>query len=75
MEQQPTTPQPKPANPYRIKVRQLAADHGYDSVEEFLENECSDSVVPACCTEGCEVEPDGRCEHGCPSPLLAMGLI
>jgi hypothetical protein len=31
--------------------------------------------VPACCTEGCEVEPDGRCEHGCPSILLAAGII
>jgi hypothetical protein len=32
-------------------------------------------VVPACCTEGCEVEPDGTCEHGCPSPLIALGII
>jgi hypothetical protein len=28
-----------------------------------------DSVVPACCSEGCEVEPDGECEHGNPSVL------
>ena len=26
-------------------------------------------------TDGCWVEPDGRCEHGCPSWLLVMGLI
>lgn len=26
-------------------------------------------------TDGCWVEPDGRCEHGCPSWLLELGLI
>ena len=24
---------------------------------------------------GDEVEPDGHCEHGCPSILLAVGII
>ena len=26
-------------------------------------------------SEGCEIEPDGRCEHGCPSVLIALGII
>jgi len=26
-------------------------------------------------TDGCWVEPDGRCEHGCESWLLVLGLI
>jgi len=26
-------------------------------------------------TDGCWVEPDGYCEHGCPSWLIALGLI
>jgi hypothetical protein len=26
-------------------------------------------------TDGCWVEPDGRCEHGKPSWQLALGLI
>ena len=26
-------------------------------------------------TDGCWVEPDGVCEHGCKSWLLALGLI
>ncbi|MBE3118073.1 MAG: hypothetical protein IMZ50_04855 [Candidatus Atribacteria bacterium] len=26
-------------------------------------------------TDGCWVEPDGTCEHGCPSWLIEMGLI
>ncbi len=32
-----------------------------------------DSVVPA--TDGCNVEPDGICEHGHPSWLLRLGYI
>lgn len=32
-----------------------------------------DSVVDA--TDGCQVEPDGVCEHGSPSWLLYLGLI
>ena len=59
----------KTKNPYRISAAETLAMHGLD-----LED-CDDSIVPSCCTEGCEVEPDGRCEHGCPSVLLALGLI
>tara|TARA_R110000765_G_scaffold74482_5_gene146067 strand:+ start:570 stop:749 length:180 start_codon:yes stop_codon:yes gene_type:complete len=33
------------------------------------------SVVPACCSHGCQVEPDGHCSHGFESVLLAKGLI
>jgi len=52
------------------------------SPEKALENEglelmdvAFSSVVPACCSEGCQVEPDGHCEHGHESVLLAEGLI
>ncbi|MGF6881716.1 hypothetical protein ABH933_001227 [Nocardia sp. GP40] len=38
-----------------------------------LEEWAVDSVAEA--TDGCEVEPDGTCEHGRPSWLLALGLI
>jgi hypothetical protein len=31
--------------------------------------------APALCDEGCEVEPDGTCPHGCPSILRAAGII
>ena len=65
----------KPKNPNRISLKQAAEDEGYESVMEYLEEGCSDSVVTALCIHGCSVEPDGRCEHGCPSPLLAAGLI
>ena len=68
----------KPVNPYRISSRQYFADNGMDNQEaryEFLENIIHDGIVPALCKEGCEVEPDGRCEHGCPSILIALGMI
>ena len=32
-----------------------------------------DAVAEA--TDGCEVEPDGTCEHGHPSWLLRLGYI
>lgn len=38
-----------------------------------LENYMSDGVCPA--TDGCRVEPDGVCQHGHPSWLLALNII
>ena len=65
-----TTETTKPRNPYRIRISATLEMHDLTTLEE-----CDDSIVPACCTEGCEVEPDGHCEHGCPSILLAAGII
>ena len=61
-------------NPYRICAQQVLENNGFASVEE-AGTLLLDSVMPACCTEGCDVEPDGRCEHGCPSLALALGII
>lgn len=65
------------ANPYRIGIGAFRAIHDIqpDELEDYLDEFCSDSVVPALCKEECEVEPDGRCEHDCPSILLALNLI
>jgi len=41
--------------------------------DEELEEMVMDSVVDA--TDGCRVEPDGCCQHGHPSWLIALGLI
>lgn len=62
-------------NPHRVSIKHLASEYGYDDTDEFLINECQDSVVPACCANGCSVEPDGTCHHGCPSPLIVLGII
>ena len=32
-----------------------------------------DGVAEA--TDGCQVEPDGECPHGCPSWLIKLGYI
>lgn len=40
---------------------------------EQLERWSFDGVAEA--TDGCQVEPDGRCEHGHTSWLLVFGLI
>jgi len=40
---------------------------------EQLEYWVYDSAAEA--TDGCEIEPDGVCEHGHPSWLLALGLV
>lgn len=62
-------------NPHRISVDWALKEAGY-TVDSFIGSPAAmDSVVPACCSEGCQVEPDGRCEHGCPSVLLALGVM
>jgi len=33
------------------------------------------SVVPAMCSAGCRVEPDGSCSHGFPSILIDAGIF
>ena len=68
----------KPPNPHRIGLKKWREDEGLtdpDAFTERLGEYVSDSICPALCDEGCEVEPDGRCSHGCPSILLALGMI
>jgi hypothetical protein len=57
------------------------------TIDEFLEQDgrtlediCQAVILgeessPALCDEGCEVEPDGTCPHGCPSILRPAGMI
>ena len=42
------------------------------SIEEIIEM-AEDGYCTA--TDGCVVETDGTCEHGCPSWMVVMGLI
>lgn len=43
------------------------------TMEEIIRRADEDGVGVT--TDGCEVEPDGYCEHGKPSWLLKLGLI
>jgi hypothetical protein len=58
-----------------ISLKEWLAQNGYASADEALAdfNEL-DGAYPALCSEDCQVEPDGRCPHGGPSLLLALGL-
>ena len=61
-----------------MTLREFREEHGINDGSDMvaaLEEWSSDSVVPALCHEGCEVEPDGCCEHGHPSILVRMGVI
>lgn len=62
-------------NSYRISLSSLMDDEGVEDEVALLERYIHESVVPALCSEYCEVEPDGYCEHGCPSVMLAAGII
>ena len=65
----------KVVNPYRISFNTYCEDNGIEDRFNLIEDLVCDSICPALCKEGCTVEPDGRCEHDCPSILLACGLI
>ena len=54
-----------------ISVDEALANSGYESLMDIA----FESIVPATCSHGCEVEPDGTCSHGNESVLLAYGLI
>lgn len=61
-----------------ISLIEFRAEHSIyngTDMKDALDSWATDSVVPALCREGCEVEPDGSCEHGCPSILVKLGVI
>lgn len=62
----------------QLSLAQFKEEHGITSgadMTDALNEWISDSIVPAMCAEGCEVEPDGECVHGCQSILIRMGVI
>jgi hypothetical protein len=68
----------KETNPNRITLNDWRRREGLldaDKFEARLITLSTDSIVPVLCVEGCDVEPDGRCEHKCPSIMLALGVI
>lgn len=56
---------------HRISVQAALDNAGVDMADLSEDPAC----VPACCSEGCEVEPDGVCVHGFKSVLLVLGVI
>jgi hypothetical protein len=43
------------------------------NIEDIIQDEFDYGTCQT--TDGCEVEPDGYCEHGHPSWMLYLGLI
>jgi hypothetical protein len=44
-----------------------------EALMEVIEAQHAEGVCDA--TDGCQVEPDGQCPHGCSSWLVELGLI
>ena len=69
----------KKPNPHLISIHKAWLGIGLNEENpndrEEIDGILMDSTVPACCDQGCEVEPDGKCEHGCPSVLIQLGVI
>lgn len=56
-----------------VRSEKSAPDPSPRPSEDDLEQMVFDGECTA--TDGCVVDPDGHCEHGKPSWLLALGLI
>jgi hypothetical protein len=67
----PRTDAPPTANPTHPRKEVKAMPR--PSLEELQRQVEEDGGCEA--TDGCWVEPDGTCDHGQPSRLLALGLI
>lgn len=59
--------------PERLTVAETLLAHGI--TEHDIDALAFAPVVPACCEDGCHVEPDGTCPHGHPSILIDMGIV
>ncbi len=63
---------------HAVPLKEWREQEGLTEEEDFLaalQEWSNDGIVPALCDEACEVEPDGRCPHGCPAVTLAVGII
>lgn len=56
-------------------ARDIREGRLYPPTAGQLEDAMFDGTCEAACEHQCVVEPDGYCEHGRPSWLLAYGLI
>jgi len=52
--------------------REVTPQQQPPSIEDLMQWETEGGCEA---TDGCWVESDGRCEHGCPSWMIVLGLI
>lgn len=65
-------------NEMEMTLEEFRKEHSISNgteLQDALQEWVTDTVVPALCKGGCEVSPDGKCEHGNPSILVRMGVI
>jgi hypothetical protein len=64
-------------NSARENARPLRASIEKKHAEALTEDEIASMICDSVCeaADGCEVEPDGVCQHGYRSPLLVLGVI
>jgi hypothetical protein len=55
------------------ELQQYFGTTDFQEIEATLMEWDNDGICEA--TDGCIVEPDGTCEHGCPSWLVRLGFI
>lgn len=60
---------------HRITVVELERNEGCDAQDILEDVMCDTRHCPAMCSDGCEVEVDGKCPHGFPSLALHMGVV
>lgn len=63
--------------PHKLDTDETLDYWGYDSINAVMKENMTGRMigVPAMCSEGCKVEPDGECPHGFPSILRGNALI
>ncbi len=59
-------------NQYRISIEELLRKEQRTLLEIARGTVCRGDPAPALCVNGCQVELEGTCEHGCPSVLRAL---
>lgn len=61
---------------HRLTIVEIEEAEGMSALE-ILEDEMFGTRigVPAMCSEGCEVELDGICQHGFKSLAMHMGVV
>jgi hypothetical protein len=57
-----------------LTVEQLVERNGCSLQELIRDVLFGDQQAPALCEHGCEVEPDGSCQHWCQSVTRALGV-
>lgn len=62
-------------DPEELSVKETLRRGGFDTRADAMRYSHRRGTIPACCTCGAHVEPDGRCQHDNPSVLRKAGLV